>query len=929
MESTQPADHRALDEQDEDPLTVQRYAILERIGTGAMGVVYAAYDPELDRKVALKLLRRGSGPSHECRMLREARAMAQLSHPNVVVIHEVGTFRGRIFLAMALQSGGTLREWTRAEHRDWREILAAYLQAGRGLAAAHEAGLVHRDFKPDNCLVDRHGNVRVGDFGLVKVRSEAEPASDPSAVVATPGLELTAAGELLGTPAYMSSEQHNGKPADAASDQFAYCVSLFEALYGRRPFSGKSTAELRLRVYEGHIEEPTDDRGVPGRVLAILRRGLSAKPDDRWPTMDALLAALAHDPARARRRVATVAAFGALVGATAWFAGSRRPDPCTAAGDPVVAVWGDAARERVRTAFRRTTVPYADDAWTTTSQSLDEFAGDWARLRTEACERHRDGTQSSELFDLRMACLDHRLVELEALVGGLEAVERDNVDKVVDAAFALPSLGRCSDAAMLRATVASPSPELAEAVDDARRALADIAALVRLARFETAREKLRALEEAGLPSYAPVAAELAYWGGLLDQKTGALEVAKTQLSSAYWTALAAGADEIAARAATALVGVTGGSTAEPELGLRWARDAQALIERGGLGTEPQVSLAAALGVLHQNRDNLAEAQAQHERALLLCGSIDDDPPWCARALNNLATVVYLRGDPGGALEGFRNAQRMHERLVGADHPLVADTRANIGAMLLELGRPEQAEPELERALQIREHALGSTHPRVAVALNNLGNVAVELGDTATAKSRYERALAINSERYGDQHPTTLQTLGNLATILAGDGELERAAEMLTRVRDAARQRWGPDHVDVGIASENLGRIERNAGDLDAAERHYREALRIYEAERPDHPLVAKAAQGLGETLIDRRPAEAVTLLERAVAILEDGPPADRAEVRFALARALLAAGDPDRARAAAISARASYEAGTTRDAIDEWLAAHGETLATP
>ncbi len=319
---------------------VERYAIDRAIGIGAMGIVYAAFDSALERHVALKLLRtygmwsEGELERRKARLRREAQAMAKLSHPNVVTVYDVGSFRGEVFLAMELMTGRTLGQWLTDGPRTLEQVLDVFLAAGRGLAAAHRTGLVHRDFKPENVIVGADGQIKVTDFGLA--RSAGVPARQGPVVEASdrsgPALlstlrpsdavpdGLTRTGTRLGTPAYMSPEQFAGREANAASDQFSYCVALHEAIYGVRPFDGRTERELADAVSQGRIRAVDDavKRAVPGVLSPIVRRGLRSAPHERYPSMDALLS----DLEAARGRV-----------------GSRRPRtlPALAAGAAIVA----------------------------------------------------------------------------------------------------------------------------------------------------------------------------------------------------------------------------------------------------------------------------------------------------------------------------------------------------------------------------------------------------------------------------------------------------------------------------------------------------------------------------------------------------------------------------------------------------------------
>ncbi|HLL84986.1 MAG TPA: serine/threonine-protein kinase [Longimicrobium sp.] len=285
--------------------TLGRYVVLEYVGAGGMGVVYAAYDFGLDRKVSLKLVRgERHGKERQERLVREAQAMARLSHPNVIAVHDVGTYEDQVFIAMEFVAGGTLKHWLRSAPRGRAEVVERFLQAGRGLAAAHRAGLVHRDFKPENVLMGEDGRCRVTDFGL------AVPAT---ASTQGPGTPTPAAG----TAAYMSPEQRQGRAVDPRSDQYAFCVALHEGLCGERPSSPAPTPALAAA-------------GAPRALWRVLERGLSAEPDARFPSLDALLAELERGPRRERARVALAGGLG-LAGSVAalgvWAVLSRPPAP--------------------------------------------------------------------------------------------------------------------------------------------------------------------------------------------------------------------------------------------------------------------------------------------------------------------------------------------------------------------------------------------------------------------------------------------------------------------------------------------------------------------------------------------------------------------------------------------------------------------------
>ncbi|HET9991658.1 MAG TPA: serine/threonine-protein kinase, partial [Kofleriaceae bacterium] len=321
LDTTAPADFEAAWED----ARIGRYMFRRVVGSGGMGVVVAAHDPELDREVAIKLVAAGD-EADDARPLREAQTMARLSHPNVVQVYEMIRLGARTAIVMQLVEGEDLGAWYAREERSWRTALEVYSQAGRGLAAAHRAGIVHRDFKPSNVLIDRDGVVRVTDFGL------ARRATD----------DVTDA-ELAGTPAYMAPEQHRGAAVDARTDQWALGCAVFEAVYGRRPFTRTDRAALADAVIRGEIEPEPPGSPVPRRIRAAIRRALSTDPDDRFASVEDFVAALAVRSRRAHYAIgATIAASVAVVVAGGLFAGSRGPAPCEGLAAPMRATWTDA-----------------------------------------------------------------------------------------------------------------------------------------------------------------------------------------------------------------------------------------------------------------------------------------------------------------------------------------------------------------------------------------------------------------------------------------------------------------------------------------------------------------------------------------------------------------------------------------------------------
>ena len=316
---------------DVEPVKLGKFHIHERLGRGGMGVVYKAYDIELDRMVALKLLRRdgpgghgdhGTNDSAHQRLRREARALARLSHRNVVPVYDAPEIDGDVVVVMELVVGQTLRQWLGAKQRTWRELLDKYIAAAKGLSAAHRAGIVHRDFKPDNVLIGSDAEVRVADFGLARGTRDTQPPSDgtpPHGAESSPrgplslDVGLTVTGIVVGTAAYLAPECHALELADATADQFSFCVALYEGLFGTHPFAGDDIGAIIANIQSGAIIPPRSDREAPRWLREVVARGLAKNPKERWPSMAALIAALESDPARKRRQRRTALLIAAVV----------------------------------------------------------------------------------------------------------------------------------------------------------------------------------------------------------------------------------------------------------------------------------------------------------------------------------------------------------------------------------------------------------------------------------------------------------------------------------------------------------------------------------------------------------------------------------------------------------------------------------------
>lgn len=489
------------------PARLGRYVLLGRHGDGGMGVVYAAYDPDLDRKVALKVLhpRRQWDDRGRDALIAEARALAKLDHTHVVKVHDILSQDGQVVIVMEWLQGTTLAVWER-EPRSWREIVAVYLQAGHGLAAAHSVGVIHRDFKPSNAMVDDDARVRVLDFGLARsVHPDPAPAAPPP-------VEATGTGDMVGTLAYASPEQLAGQRATAGSDQFSFGVSMHRALEGVPPFAGDSAAQLLDSIRAGRIETRRGNRALPGWLRAIVARCLAADPAARHPSMRAVLDELARPRGWRRWRGPLVVGACGLVAALALVTRPGASDPlagCDGGVGLVGAAWNLAERARVQAALAAVATPYTQQASVRVFRGLDDYRDRWIVMHRDACLAHRRGEQSAALLDRRMLCMQRRLGDLRASVAILSQLDAASARKAVDVVAGMPAIADCADRERLEADIAPPSSTAQRhAVDTVRARISHAGTLDRAGRSSDAlAAAITAAGDAERTGYLPVVAE--------------------------------------------------------------------------------------------------------------------------------------------------------------------------------------------------------------------------------------------------------------------------------------------------------------------------------------------------------------------------------------------------------------------------------------
>ena len=801
-----PPEHEAVEGD-----AVGRYTIVGRLGQGGMSQVFAAYDPELDREVALKLIRPGrSEESHgRQRLLREAQALARLSHPNVVAVHDVGTHERQVFIAMEKVEGSTLARWIVDEQPTWLQAVDCLLQAGEGLAAAHAAGLVHRDFKPSNVMVRPDGRVSVLDFGLVRGTDAADRLSeDPEEPVDISGSfrglasgPLTQTGVVMGTPKYMAPEQFAGV-SDARVDQYAFCVVLFEAVYGRRPFGGDTYDEIRRAVIAGSFEFPARPR-IPAALRAVIAKGLRTSPDDRFVDVRGLLRAVRRARGAPRRRTLLLGSVAAtaVVGAGVYEL-SQREEPCRGTAEKLEHRWGDEQRRAVGDALAQAGTEFARDNAARVVDVLDDYAAGWVEARKEACRATRVTQEQSEaLMDLRIACLDDRLGDLVALAELLREPGASEHD-ALEAARGLRPLGPCSDANFLTAALQPPEDaETRAAVDEARQ-------LMSKARAETFTGKLEAsLKTAGearaaadATAYLPVVAESWFVLGRARFKAHDLEGAREGLEEALYTATEARHEFIQAHALAYLVDLTGYHLAEPNAGERFLRLGRAVVER--LDSPPLLEARLEISAA-----NMALRQGDLDRAGELYGrisAIESDDPDLAEvavtALNNSVAVYGRLGDHERARVNADRAVALMEDLYGEHHLQTGRALANAANPYYSLGHPERAVELAERGRAIHESAGFGRSVAVATIGSSLRLAYAALGDHEKAFEEAKRAFEIKVELQGSGHPSTVLAANNYGDALMDAGRLDEAVGLLRKTIDSTREseRIEP-RIKVGLA----------------------------------------------------------------------------------------------------------------------------------
>ncbi len=850
-------------------ISVGRYRILDEVGAGGMGQVFSAYDEELDRKVAIKVVRGSYTSEHAgTRLRREAQALGRLTHPNVVAVHEIGEHNGQLFVAMEFVQGQTLRAW-QTEHRgDVPAILDVYRQAARGLQAAHEAGVVHRDFKPDNALLGTDGRVRVVDFGLASpmegdVRT---PTLPPASTEHT--LPVTETGAVLGTPSYMAPEQFAGDPTEPRTDQFAFCVALWEALFGERPFEGSSYAELAANVTCGARRPPPRDAPVPASIRAALDTGLATRPERRHADMAAIVATLDAEltPRRSRwwiglaaTSVVAISGFALVRQAPA----ARSLEDCPPAAERFAGIWDDEVRAALGSRFAASAErPYVAPTWTSLEREQDGLVADWTLSYEQACA----ATSSSDAATRRLAaqrldCLDAAIpkLSLPSLLGTKEAAQRFAATYTGGAGGIREEATCRSDAFVRRVPPPASDAQRAERVLEIDAQLLTAAAMTMGGRPLDALPLIeRAVEDARAVGYAPALAVALTKLADARIRLGHADAQET-LDEALHTAEAAGHDRIIFR--TLLMKA---HASEGDARFELVDRADAIVAR--LGSPPD-----ALAELAIARATALDNAGRADEAVALLQATADTQRHDDRVSVALRRVLYLRlaglsgarDAPTLRLEAGRAAIEVVAAEVGAQHPATTAARDYAALALFRLGRYDESLAEYDQLVTIFEAVFPEGHPKLGWVLGQRGRVLEALGRIAESRRSFERGEAMLSRLVGPTHADVLRLSAFYLAVRAlaegDDPELRRRVQIYRGTTI--------EHPGVSLLSSALAALD---GDAELARAELASAQAGLGKQPPQatwalRPLTAYILVLLGD--------ETAALLE-AAQLVEDPPQPD-------------------------------------------------------
>ncbi len=892
------------------PAKLGHFEIVGRLGAGGMGLVFEGRDALLDRRVALKLLHPSSaaGQLAPARLIREAQALARLSHPNVVTVYEVGIVGNDPFIAMELVEGVTLGDWME-EPRDWRAVLDIFIAVGHGLAAVHALGLVHRDFKPSNVLIDRRGIPKLGDFGLVGASDDASHSTTP---VTSSDSSLTATGSVMGTPAYMAPEQKAGIAVDARADQYSFAKSLREAL--RPP--------------------------VPAAIESVLTRALAERPTDRFPAMEPLLAELARIRRGNRRRWIAAGGSVAVLGAVAlaWGFGRSQTaeDPCARPMERVDAVWGATRRGALERHLAAIDPVHGSERFAAAATVLDRGAARWADIHVDACQLSHKGRQSDALLDRRMACLDRALFEIDETVGVVERARNPTtLDEAMRAVVGLPALAECADVAALTEKLPGPTNPIQRTEADAIvRETIDIDVALRTGGTRTGvgdRARAAVARARALDHPETLARALRSLSAIqIEEEAG--DVVLQTLRDAITAAAAAHDDRLVAelwsKLLTMLVGQKRGHDAETLVPA-----AEAAVARTAASVELNATFLDSKSRVALANEKVAEAQqllADATRALEAAGARTPGSPLAPLLLQirSRSAITYATANDWARMaKELGDVIPLVNAQYGPDHPAVMQVHFNRGVALRYLRHEADALVEFREAARIGEARLAPS-PALSDLLFGVGSTLGSMDNHADEALPYlERAIAMARATLPPGDPRIANQLAALGAVLITKHRYVEAKRLFDETVAIYKPLHLPKHLNLATALYNLGRIAYETKHCEDASPALDDGLAIYEAigaaDRYDIDITLNL---IAECHIQLRRWAAAMRTTDLVINSKASQDDLRVTAHFAHGRALAASGDVRRGAAEVRAAHAdmvklNFAEETTSEAA-AWLAQH-------
>ncbi len=924
-----------------DVMKIGRFVLMEELGAGGQGVVYKADDPELERRVALKRLT-ADAPGHQERLRKEGRALARVAHPNVVQIFEVGEDEtDRPYLVMELVKGRSLDQWLTESPRHWTEVVEQMAAVGDGLAAIHDAGVLHRDIKPHNIVMQDDGTAKLIDLGIAVLD-----------VVGDAGVETN----TVGTVGYIAPERYEGQ-LDARSDQYALCVTLYEALHGMRPPLAMTQAESvepanshhrrRRRAQRLVVDDtkpggapPTAAVGIedaPGRLRDVLARGMQEDPQRRYADVRELVAALRDTLPRPRRwpmlALAGVVVVGAGIGMGVVGSGGRASDPCDVSS-PARTVWSDAVREDVRAAFVRADESEASRAFTAVNAILTDETDALDRRWTHACLLPGDSNARS----LEVADLQSKHAMLGAIVGSVAASEGSSLPNVpvrlaAEVTRLRPSGRR--DACEQTEVMLDATPLLAQVEDVSRRAVAEGIA----GRYEAALAlATEALDLTEGQDVEPVRARLRLERGRLALDAVRTEQALDDLDQARSQAEVLGCDGLGAQALTlyarAQLIAEHGDVQRADQASRLALEKLA---RTGIAGTRRAAALKSRGFALQRKGALEEAVEHYREALDIWAASDPPAPLdTTDTMLNLAVTKAHLGERDEAIAILREAIAIREAALWPEHPSMYKLHASLSYRLLGRGDLVASTVALSRALDLATTGLGAEHPRVATLHIAMARVLDYQHEFDEALRHAMQADGILVRAHGERDLRRIDALEAIGEVHMDASTPALAIPVLERALEIQAESTETTAWDLVIGRSKLAMACARNDDPERALLLYEEVHRVVEADpsRGGDPLVPEILAGWGEALVlAERHADAVEPLTKAEAWWSQRKtnPDRLARTRWWLVHAKCVTAPEDAAplaRAALeyFASAATPSAKRVSDEISDWLE-HGCSVA--